>query len=523
MSITDAVPGVDAVVDASHRYFVDSTEADQGVATATGDRTIKDHVDAIGATKKATLYLLHDFDADETDYTLTTNITISSNITLERESGAVIDGAGTLTINGPFKSDLSKAFGPSINIVGLKEVYPQLWGAVGDGSNDDTAALQAALGLAMPVYLPKGQYNVTSDITLVEGNIVTGAGKEQTFIQWASASDPTNAVIYNAETGYLHNISISDITIDAGGKSNGVLANGWNEFCGFNNVDIVNYTGTGIEFGGSTYTSQHFLNTNLRVVNNNNGANIGLNLNNSQRIIFNSFTVDSDNAASSGHTVGIRVNGKSHTFTGTNIEDCGLPIQMVGGNGNVFINVQLLNFSQTKDTILYDGITGTFGVTIDSAVRTYTFISIRDNSSYNPADILIQEEVNSRSIPQSKNDGFYSEIVESNQGIFRTDFVEAYGRIVVTASTDALDVEMAKIILCDTTAGNIVIGGMVGGTLGQELTIVKLVTSNDLTIEHNEGTGNQDILNHGGNDITASVVGGFRFVFYDGFWREISY
>ena len=110
MSITDAVPGVDAVVDASHRYFVDSTEADQGVATATGDKTIKDHVDAIGTSKKATLYFLHDFDADTTTYTLTTNETIPSNITLAIENGVVFAGTGTLTVEGFVTLDIGNAY-----------------------------------------------------------------------------------------------------------------------------------------------------------------------------------------------------------------------------------------------------------------------------------------------------------------------------------------------------------------------------------------------------------------------------
>ena len=100
MSIEDAVPVDDSVVEASHRYFVDSTEADQGVATATGDRTIKDHVDAIGATKKATMYFRHDFNADTTTYTVTTSETVPSNITLEIENGAIFAGAGTLTVKG---------------------------------------------------------------------------------------------------------------------------------------------------------------------------------------------------------------------------------------------------------------------------------------------------------------------------------------------------------------------------------------------------------------------------------------
>ena len=110
MTITDAVPKDDSVVEASHRYFVDSTEADQGVATATGDRTIKDHVDAIGATKKATMYFRHDFDADTTSYTVTTSETIPDNITLDVEQGSIFVGAGTLTVEGYIHVGLEQAY-----------------------------------------------------------------------------------------------------------------------------------------------------------------------------------------------------------------------------------------------------------------------------------------------------------------------------------------------------------------------------------------------------------------------------
>ena len=151
MTITDAVPKDDSVVEASHRYFVDSTEADQGVATATGDRTIKDHVDAIGATKKATLYFRHDFDADETDYTLTTNTTISSNITVEIENGAILDGVGTLTISGHFNAGFRQVFGTSVTILfgvnSVTEIHPEWWGTFPNGT-DDTTILNKAIAAA---------------------------------------------------------------------------------------------------------------------------------------------------------------------------------------------------------------------------------------------------------------------------------------------------------------------------------------------------------------------------------------
>jgi hypothetical protein len=65
-------------------------------------------------------------------YTMNTDETITSDVTLEIESGAYIDGNATLTINGPFKANLSKCFGSSITVVfgddAVRQKYPE-WDA----------------------------------------------------------------------------------------------------------------------------------------------------------------------------------------------------------------------------------------------------------------------------------------------------------------------------------------------------------------------------------------------------------
>src|SRR4029077_5650363 len=84
------------------------------------------------------------------------------------------------------------------------------YGALGDGTTDDTAAIQAAInaatGAANPatttrvptgiVYLPPGNYKVTADLYIrsVLGFIFRGSGIGQTII-YASGSGFTNAVL----------------------------------------------------------------------------------------------------------------------------------------------------------------------------------------------------------------------------------------------------------------------------------------------------------------------------------------
>ncbi len=62
-----------------------------------------------------------------------------------------------------------------------------------------------------------------------------------------------------------------------------------------------------------------------------------------------------------------------------------------------------------------------------------------------------------------------------------------------------------------------VIGAFIGGQDGQELRVIKMVTANNVTLEHNEGTGNQNIFLHAGADETLDGhYGGWNLVFKTG-------
>lgn len=51
------------------------------------------------------------------------------------------------------------------------------FGAVGDGVNDDTTAIQAALDATSFVYFPKGEYLISAPLEMNTGNFVQGAGR----------------------------------------------------------------------------------------------------------------------------------------------------------------------------------------------------------------------------------------------------------------------------------------------------------------------------------------------------------
>lgn len=63
------------------------------------------------------------------------------------------------------------------------------YGAVGDGTNDDTAAIQAALDANTVVYLPPGSYKVTSSLRLNSFNKLIGNDPQTSIILWQPTTD----------------------------------------------------------------------------------------------------------------------------------------------------------------------------------------------------------------------------------------------------------------------------------------------------------------------------------------------
>lgn len=101
------------------------------------------------------------------------------------------------------------------------------YGAVGDGSTDDTAAIQAAInavptdsgGFSMQadrrgahVYLPPGRYRTTGLITLKPGITLRGAGPQSTIIVNEGGS---NHVLYflGADAGTIDPICVEDLAV----------------------------------------------------------------------------------------------------------------------------------------------------------------------------------------------------------------------------------------------------------------------------------------------------------------------
>jgi hypothetical protein len=109
-------------------------------------------------------------------WNINNNLTITNNIIIPQ--GAVLNVASgkTVTIRGSLNAGLYKIFSGSGTVIlasNIREAYPQWWGALGNGTEDDTIAIQSAINslssIGGTVFFAPGHYKTTSTITIGNG------------------------------------------------------------------------------------------------------------------------------------------------------------------------------------------------------------------------------------------------------------------------------------------------------------------------------------------------------------------
>ncbi|KKM97246.1 hypothetical protein LCGC14_1170090 [marine sediment metagenome] len=225
--------------------FPDADAADQG-ATGNSD-TVKYHIDTtIGATNKGTIYFRHDSGGEWTDYTFGTAETIPANVTLQFEPGAriAVSTGVTVTVNAPEQIiaavDLQRFALTGTGVVEFTKmgtVRPEWWGALRDGSTNDTDAFdvaETALSKGGTIALLGGVYRIlnwiiSQDNLLVEGispgvhnNIITGGG---TTLKSIGGSNTDYVIQIASPTDYK--IVLTKFLVDGNGRTTrGILFNG---------------------------------------------------------------------------------------------------------------------------------------------------------------------------------------------------------------------------------------------------------------------------------------------------------
>jgi hypothetical protein len=127
------------------------------------------------------------------------------------------------------------------------------FGAVGDGTTDDTTAIQAAVdSVASAVYFPTGTYKITSTILVANDKRLSGASKHGTIIRLVTSSFGLVAIDATATRVQLDNLEIQSASgiLDGlsliafrharptGGSSVGYVDQ--------HNLRIIDFSGTGI-------------------------------------------------------------------------------------------------------------------------------------------------------------------------------------------------------------------------------------------------------------------------------------
>jgi hypothetical protein len=199
-------------------YAINASETDQGVVG--NGRTMKAFIDAIGGTRKATLKILHTSKSTFTNYTLTTSEVITDNIALDPDHGARLDGAGTLTINGPFEHGLSQCFGSSITVIFSWDscfttiIYSEWWGAKGDNSTASASAINKAIQslpsaniIPKMAFCPGGLYQIGTDNNAIHFDRPVFLEGNNALLKYGSAGTGT-AVLIEGSSSVINNLRV---------------------------------------------------------------------------------------------------------------------------------------------------------------------------------------------------------------------------------------------------------------------------------------------------------------------------
>jgi hypothetical protein len=142
----------------------------------------------------------------------------------------------------------AEAINRPINLKLAEMVSVKDFGAVGDGTTDDTTAIQAALNASTNVYIPAGNYKITSTLIMQSLGatnqmvVIKGAGFGSTTLSWAGST--TGYVITNTVRSFF---KIEDITFAntvASGSTIAIQSTG-----GFQDSTIRNCLFSGFQAG----------------------------------------------------------------------------------------------------------------------------------------------------------------------------------------------------------------------------------------------------------------------------------
>jgi hypothetical protein len=463
--------------------------------------------------------LHHSGTGNTTTYTLTTSETIPSNITLRVENGAILDGAGTLTVNGLFECGLQQCFGSSITV-------------------------SFAVGSVAPIVLNKGykigsQLQISTNGVTIRGNntnIYEPRGSRSRYHLKCGFDNSAQAMIQGTglDNGSLvlrHlNIDMDDNTTtainneDQSGDSTKRVKMDLHRIT----IDNCGKHGIVIQDGGGASRIDHCYLAGLSTASNTDGTDIvsgsiGIHIavnaadcwvtNNEVKGLFdNGISIDGTNAIISNNNfdlnnVGAMATGAFNTWTANRFAKNfgkGMQIGSAGGGSGRQISVTGNKFYKNNtDTSLttgsYDGVgISCYGVT-DGTINANVFeamdygIQIDDGeTSFFLANV--QNDLDSTLFDYSSNTGTTEIILQTGGLIERVEGTSATSKIEMTDSGVEFPTQTAFIGTNDTTVGELFLQGHATGSTAGGRLVMRLAADHDGTINQYEIRGLSDDL-----------------------------
>lgn len=143
------------------------------------------------------------------DDTIDTAIALGGSPAIVSLGGYDVTALGSLT-----PRSLADRFADVVNVLD--------YGATGDGTTDDTTAIQTALDKTGTIYFPAGTYKITSELNISSNSTLMGDGKEKTVLYFYKASNPaSDEFMLKADT--KTNITVKNLTLSSNAYDDGLF------------------------------------------------------------------------------------------------------------------------------------------------------------------------------------------------------------------------------------------------------------------------------------------------------------